>query len=113
MTVGKKIAGGFVLAMAIFILVGLISYWSITKLLDTNDMVEHTYLVLTKLARVLSTVEEAETSQRGFIITEEEDFLNQHSAAAQRIVKELAEVRKLTSDNPNQQRRLDTLEPLI
>src|SRR5207245_9246059 len=50
---------------------------------------------------------------RGYLLTGGERFLEPYNAAVQSIDADLKDVRKLTADNPNQQRRLDALEPLV
>jgi len=56
---------------------------------------------------------DAETGQRGFLITNLENYLEPYNSAGSAVAAAVAEVRQLTSDNPTQQTRLDDLEPLI
>ena len=55
----------------------------------------------------------AETGQRGFVITGDEAFLAPYMASLKDLPPVLKEARELTRDNPNQQRRLDEVEPLV
>ncbi|HKB84337.1 MAG TPA: CHASE3 domain-containing protein, partial [Burkholderiales bacterium] len=111
--VGMKISMGFGLALAILVAIGTVSYLSIAKLTDTAEWVAHTYQVLEKLEAVLSGMKDAETGQRGYIITGEERYLEPFRAAKETINQKVKSLRELTRDNVNQQRRLDILEPLI
>ena len=43
----------------------------------------------------------------------EQEFLEPYHSALQRVNHALSEVRRLTKDDPEQQRRLDVLEPLV
>src|SRR6267378_5467666 len=113
MTIGKKIGGGFGMALAILLVIGFLTYRSTTKLIETNRLVAHTYEVLADLEALLSTLKDAETGQRGFLITGDEPYLEPYHAALAKIDSIVKELRRLTSDNLNQQRRLDVLEPLI
>jgi methyl-accepting chemotaxis protein len=62
---------------------------------------------------VLSDVKDAETGQRGFLLTGDEHYLEPYQSGITAVFQKLTDLRDLTKDNPNQQRRLDTLEPLI
>ena len=111
--VGTKIGVGYGLALAILITIGSVTYLAITKLTDTSERVAHTHKVLENLAGLIQALTNAETGQRGFIITGEEPYLEPYQAGLSLIDQNIREVRNLTRDNPNQQRRLDALEPRI
>ncbi len=104
---------GLGLAVVIFIITMMISYWSTVKVSETADRVAHTRQVLEKLEELISTLRDAETDQRGYIITGDERFLELYQAAVRRVDPLVRSVRTLTEDNPNQQRRFDLLPSLI
>jgi CHASE3 domain sensor protein len=104
---------GLGLAVLIFSLTAVVSYRSMTKLSETAASVAHSYEVLEDIEALFSTLKDAETGQRGYIITGNEDFLEPYLAASYQIDPLFQSVRNLTADNPNQQRRLDFLAPLI
>ncbi len=112
-SVGTKIGAGFGLSLIILLLIGITSYNSITRTNDSVQISIHTYKVLQELKGVLSSLKDAETGQRGFIITGESKYLAPYNSAVTVINQELKDLRNLTSDNMNQQHRLDNLEPLI
>ncbi|HEY8088169.1 MAG TPA: CHASE3 domain-containing protein [Polyangiaceae bacterium] len=112
-TFGRKIAGGFALAVVLLAAVGAVAYRSIGTLTQTSYQVTHTRQVLEHLAAALSLLKDAETGQRGFVITGDEAFLEPYQHGISSIAATLKELRELTSDNPNQQRRLDEVEPLV
>jgi methyl-accepting chemotaxis protein len=89
----------------------VVSYRTTTRLVDTAGLVAHTHQVLESLERLLSLLKDTETGQRGFVITGEERYLEPYKAALPLIERTLEEVRELSRDNPNQQRRFDLLEP--
>ncbi|HEX3717125.1 MAG TPA: CHASE3 domain-containing protein [Verrucomicrobiae bacterium] len=111
--VGMKIGTGFGLALAILAIIGVVAYQSIAKLTDTADWVAHSHQVMETLESVLSTMNDAETGQRGYLLTGEDDYLAPYTAAQRAIDGQVKTLRELTQDNPSQQRRLDVLEPLI
>ncbi|MHB8724039.1 MAG: methyl-accepting chemotaxis protein [Casimicrobiaceae bacterium] len=108
-----KIGAGFGLALVILIAIAAASYRSTAKLTTTAELVAHSHEVLEKLETVLSTLKDAETGQRGYIITGDDRYLEPFRAAQGSISQNVKALRELTQDNVNQQRRLDTLEPLI
>jgi CHASE3 domain sensor protein len=68
-TVGKKLALGFGLALALLLIIGGVSLWSTASLLESVEKVRHTHEVLENLEAVLSLIKDAETGQRGFLLT--------------------------------------------
>ena len=113
MTVGKRLVAGFGLAALTLLLIAGVSYRNANQLIDTERWVAHTHQVRNELAELLSYLKDAETGQRGYVITGEESYLEPYKSALNGIRTTLAEVKKQTSDNPDQQRRLAALGPLI
>ncbi len=109
----KEIAGGFGIASAILIIIGFVSYQSATRLIETSSRVEQTQERLNKLEQLLSELKDAETGQRGYILTGEEPYLEPYQTAIASVDGEIKNLRTLTTLHPNQQRQLDALEPLI
>jgi methyl-accepting chemotaxis protein len=112
-SIGNKIASGFGLGLAVLLVVGAVSYDSTTKLSSSAEWVRHTHEVLIGLDELLSGMKDAETGQRGYVITGESRYLEPYNAARDLVDQKLNSVRSLTSDNPIQQQRLQTLGPLL
>jgi methyl-accepting chemotaxis protein len=112
-TVGTKIGSGFGLALLILMVIGVVSYRNTAKLTDTAGWVDHTHLVLEDLAGVIQGMTDAETGMRGYAITGLEPYLDPYKSGTAAVHRDLADVRKLTSDNNSQQTRLNALEPLV
>src|SRR4029078_10988509 len=89
------------------------SYLNIRRLRETDRSVRHTYDVISALREVLSTVVDAETGQRGYLMTKENSFLKPYTAANERIDGRLQELQELLSDNDKQSRNLDELRTLV
>jgi methyl-accepting chemotaxis protein len=112
-SVGTKIGTGFGIALAIFVIVGVESYQSVIRQDEDAGWVAHTHEVQYQLALLLSNLQDAETGQRGYLISGVERYLEPFtsgSAQAEATRKRLAD---LVSDNPRQQARAETLAPLI
>src|SRR5262245_43100278 len=88
------------LALTMGLLAGnvLVSEWNIHRLVDNENHVVATQRVLTTLEEVLSTVTEAETAERGFLITDDEQFLKPYASATGRIYETLDHLKSLTID---------------
>ncbi|MDE3019483.1 MAG: CHASE3 domain-containing protein, partial [Nitrospirota bacterium] len=65
------------------------------------------------LQTVLSILKDAEAGQRAYLLTGEEPYLAAFDLAGPSVRDHLLRLRTLTTDNPLQQRQLDSLEPLI
>lgn len=112
-TVGMRIGSGFGLVSAILLIVGIASYRSINKLVDTADWVTHTHKVLENLNGIVLSMVNCETGERGFAITNDPKYLEPYQLGTSVIENDLSEIRELTVDNPVEQSRLDVLEPMV
>jgi methyl-accepting chemotaxis protein len=112
-TFGKKVAAGFALSFVLLVGIGTVAYRSMNALTQTSYKVKHTHLVLEHIASVLSLLKDAETGQRGYVITGDEAFLDPYKQANGEIAQTVKELRELTVDNPNQQKRMDEAETVV
>lgn len=76
-------------------------------------LVEHTHLVIEALRRIPAGLGAAEASLRGYALERDERFLDEIEPALHGVEDAAATVRRLTADNPAQQRQLDALEPKL
>jgi len=112
-TFGRKLALGFSIAVLTLLLVGLSGYRSTARLIENDRQVSHTHEVRVKLADLISFLKDAETGQRGFVITGDEAFLEPYRTSLAEISRTTNELRALLADNDTQQRRLALLQPQI
>lgn len=113
MSIGQKVILGFVLAIAILIVIDAASYRSISSLVRDSDWQVHTHQVLDELDGVLAQLNNAETGQRGYLLTGEESYLEPYHTAIRAIDDEIDRLRVLTRDNSSHQRRLVVLDELV
>jgi len=113
MTFKSRIIAGFGAALALLICVGILSFWSIVKNANERQWVNHTHLVLEKLDALSANLIDAETGERGYLLTGEESYLAPYNGAASRVHESSKDLKDLTADNPIQQQALDRLEPVI
>ncbi|MFN0017644.1 MAG: sensor histidine kinase [Pirellulaceae bacterium] len=103
----------FGMVFAVLLANALISYLNIRRLRETDGSVRHTYDVITALGEVQSTVLEAETGQRGYLLTEDARFLKPYEDALAQVDQRLQTLRELVSDNPAQVANRDELQDLV
>ncbi|KAM3112278.1 methyl-accepting chemotaxis protein [Phormidesmis sp. 146-33] len=111
--IGTKIGVGFALGLTVFATIGLVAFRGTQELISAARQEEHTYQVLSELEAILSMVRDAETGQRGYLLTNETRYLAPYNQARSNIQNRLQSIRALIKDNPNQQAYLQTLEPVV
>jgi PAS domain S-box-containing protein len=109
-TIEKKIMAGAVLVLAILLINALVSYSATRRLIDNERLVGHTHEVLSELQDVMSTMDDAETGERGYILTGEKSYLEPYQSAVGAIHARVEKLAQLTADNPNWQAHLPALE---
>ncbi|RCJ35084.1 ATPase [Nostoc punctiforme NIES-2108] len=109
----KKVAVGFGLASAILVLIGTISYKSTEVLINTSKKLNKTQLTINNLQELLSNIKDAETGQRGYILTKQDAYLKPYQTAITKLTPEIKELKKLIADDSKQVSQLNTLQRLI
>src|SRR5688572_27816356 len=107
---------GFVFAITILLIAGIFSFVSLNTLIVTNKQISQTLLTLTKLEEILTLLVDAETAQRGYVITGDKTYLEPYFNAIdseQGLAQDLQELQFLTIGNSEQQARLEQLMQLI
>ena len=108
-----RIVVGFGTALAILVAIGADSYLNALRLAENYRGVAHTHEVLSILSALYADVLDAAASRRGYALTGDEGHAERVRAAEQSIRSRLADLRRLTDDNPREQARLGRLEPLV
>src|SRR5258708_2816882 len=104
---------GFGLSLLILVITSVASYSSIHNLLDSSKWVDHSDSVINELNMTLSSLKDAETGQRGFLLTDDTAFLRPYNGAHERTLATLDNIRAMTRDNPIQQKNVDELRGII
>ena len=104
-----KIVAGFASAILI-LLVGALGVGLTRRLVRASDRVTDTRETLASIRTAVAIVNGAETSQRGYLLTGEERYLEGYDAADEAAAAELAVLREAFLTNADQTRRLDSLE---
>ncbi|HEU6448011.1 MAG TPA: PAS domain S-box protein [Verrucomicrobiae bacterium] len=112
-SVESKITMGFVASLLALFGMGWLLYFASSDLARTQDLVTHTREVITTLQTGLVVLTDAESSQRGYLITGDEKFLDDCQKSQNQIDDWLKNLRLLTQDNPQQQKSIDELQTLV
>ncbi|WP_218575131.1 CHASE3 domain-containing protein [Limnoglobus roseus] len=104
---------GFVLIAAVVVANASASYWNVRTLADGNRWVVHTHEVISRLQDVLSLLKDAETGQRGYLLTGRDEYLEPYRAAVEKVPGRVEQLQVLTADNPDQQTRLAKMRARI
>lgn len=101
-------------AAAVSLSLGLAaSIWLTLRSADQFGWVEHTLQVQKSLVGLLSSVQDAEIGQRGYVITGDDSYLQPYTNAVASIGGQVTQLRRLTADNPRQVNAVLQLEPVL
>jgi len=102
----------FALELVLIVAVGVLAYMRTDQLITANRSAALTHEVLERLEVVLSLLKDAETGQRGFVLTGEERYLEPYDVAMVRIRQETDSLMALASDDSRNQSSLQRLQKL-
>ena len=104
---------GLGLLAAVIVANGYISYINTRRLLEAAGWVAHTHQVSDTLSQIIGSLNEAESNQRGYLITGSPAYLPRYNEAVQALDRQLATLTQLTRDNPAQQQNIDEMQKLV
>lgn len=104
---------GLALVMLFFVASGMVAYRNVAVLRANSQQIWHSHDVLMAIDDLLSTVQDTETGQRGYLLTGNDRYLEPYQQAASAVASRTDAVRTLTRDNPTQQANLAVLERQI
>jgi len=99
-------------ALAVLV-VGIATFDVIGRFRESRGWVDHTRQVLAAAQDARTALVDIETGQRGFLIADDTSYLAPYRSGLQALREDTLQLRRLTSDNAAQQRRLDVLSPLV
>jgi signal transduction histidine kinase len=80
---------------------------------DAGDWVNHTQDAANLIARIYRRAVDAETGQRGFMLTQDSTYLNPYIEARAELPRDLEALGRMTDDNPVQVAQFATVRKLI
>ncbi|MBW8332935.1 MAG: CHASE3 domain-containing protein [Prolixibacteraceae bacterium] len=105
--------GALLVAIVALFFVAAISYKQIQSLNESGKSVFHSYEVNIELERLNSYAKDAESGQRGFILTKDSSFLKSYYSALYKAHESINKLKKLTSGNFQQSKELDNIVNLL
>src|ERR1700754_1991625 len=102
---GRRVANRLALlaAVPLFLVLALVAFLAVQFAAYQHQAqagVRHTYQVIAQLGRILDDARDAETGQRGFLLTGDRRFLEPYHHGRTRIQTDLATFKAMSSDNP-------------
>ena len=113
MSIGKKIAAGFGLCLLVLLTVALVAFQGAHQLTQTADGLVESRDQARSIRDVRSILLDAETGQRGYLLTGDARYLEPYERALQDMAMRLDGLHKILNDDPEQRARLARIEPLI
>ena len=109
----RRVNGGFIVALLLTFFLGFSSWRSTRLAANDSDWVVHTYAVKDTLNVMHQHVVEMEVSARTFAFPGQDPLLARYGDLRDALAQDEGTLRRLTADNPNQQQRLDVLDPQV
>lgn len=103
----------FGISLFIVLVMGGLAYKYIKELSVAIEDVQYTYQVHIELEKLLSSVKDAESGKRAFIISKDSTFLQPLILSGSEVENSLKRLKALTSDNSDQQNKIAELEVKI
>ena len=107
--VDVAVSVGLALVLLFFLVSSGVAYLNLQTISNDNDKISHSHQVIVALEKILSSAQDAETGQRGFLLTGNESYLEPFNTAAADISSQLDELAQMTRDNPAQQQHIGAL----
>lgn len=105
-TIGRSIVAMLSVAIVMLLAVNVATFVVIQRTHEYNDQVERSQQVRRAARTALLSLLDAETGQRGYLLTRRSEFLGPYAAAVTRLPEQFAEVERLTEGDAQ-------LEPVV
>ncbi len=100
-------------AILTLLVVGVVAYRNAIVSNESNKWGRHTHEVLDTLQDLRFAMESIQSNTRGFVLTGKDSYLASYRDSASNAERGEASIRKLTADNPEQQRLLAALKAQV
>ena len=107
-----RTVAGFLVALAAVVIIAVLSFTSLKSTASSADSLTKTVELMGQLQAALSTLKDAETGQRGYLLSGRDDYLEPYITAKAAIGPQFAALHKSSDDNPVQRPRLEKLQSL-
>jgi signal transduction histidine kinase len=111
--IADRVRWGYLTAFILLLSSYILTFYTTQKLLNQANWLNHTNSFINTLDGLLSTINQGESTFRGYVIEKDEQFLNDYYNSAPLIDSAFKKLEALSIENPDQLTRLDTLAKLI
>ncbi|MBD1918138.1 MULTISPECIES: response regulator [Cyanophyceae] len=111
--IGTRIGAGFALGLTVLAVLGAVAYRTTTDLIRNAQQEKASYQILGYLNDLETDLVNAETGQRGYLITGQQRYLEPYENALTEIASNYELLRQLTVDDAAIHSRLVDLKPVI
>ena len=101
------------IALGLFIAAAIALTYNLARLKESFVWVEHTNAVIRNISAFERALLQAESGERGYLLTGDSSYLDSYTRAQGEIPGLLDSLKQLVSDNPTQTQRLNELRPNI
>ena len=101
------------LALGLLISVGLFSWWNTSTIIETNQSQAQLRMLQSELQTLLTTVIDAETGQRGYLLVGEESYLEPYRAALKAADEKTDRIEALLNAMPDQRLAFEAMQRLV
>ncbi|MCX2493661.1 response regulator [Pedobacter sp. PF22-3] len=112
-TLKNNLRLGLGLSLIILFISSLASYVSIGNLIKSTELVKHSDEVILTTEGVISTLKDAETGQRGYLLTGNKTFLQPYYGSTDTAMEALKRIEAQTKDNVIQQKNVAELRNIL
>ncbi|KMS54800.1 chemotaxis protein CheY [Novosphingobium barchaimii LL02] len=102
-------AFGLIVAVLFFLVSGTVAYFNVRVLRDDAQKIAHSHEVIVAVNALVSSLQDAETGQRGYLLTGKDSYLAPYNRAVADVDQRFETIATLTRDNSQQQARLEPL----
>jgi signal transduction histidine kinase len=104
---------GLIISVIVFFIINAVSYWSTRKHIESRTEIETTLETIYELENLISMIKDAETGQRGFIITGDWAFLEPYYIGVTAVHKSMTLLKVMNEDEAQILQRLDIILGMI
>jgi len=109
----ERTTAAFILAVLLLLAVGVTTFWGFGRINDARDDRQHSVAVRERLTGMLVHLQDAETGQRGFLLTGREPYLQPFSTGSQQARADLDTLVQLTAPDSDISPAIRALTPAI
>jgi signal transduction histidine kinase len=109
LTLSQKVRLGVLTALALYIVVWGFAAWSLIRWGSDIEWVVRANQAVTRIERILSSVEKAETGQRGYLLTGKSNYLSDYQSGVEETNQILSGLPSVEETFPDQHAHLDVI----